>query len=179
VSGARKRPLVLAVDDQPDNVAILRMRLESQGYDVIEAGDGLAALEQVAAYLSDLVLLDIMMPRLGGIETVRRLRTNPALPFIPVVMLTAQSERKDVAAALDAGADEYLTKPIEGAALLARVHAMLRMKAPRRGARASSPACGLEPHAGAAGDRAAGRTDAHDLTQAVSRAADRRPGGQL
>ncbi len=104
------------------------MRLESQDYDVIEAGDGLAALEQVAAHVPDLLLLDIMMPRLDGIETVRRLRADAALPFIPVVMLTAQSDRKDVVAALDAGADEYLTKPIEGAALLARVRAMLRMK---------------------------------------------------
>ena len=129
MNGRRQRPLVLVVDDQPDNVAIVRMRLESQDHDVIEAGDGLAALEQVAAHVPDLVLLDIMMPRLDGSETVRRLRANPALPFIPVVMLTAQSDRKDVVAALDAGADEYLTKPIEGAALLARVRAMLRMKA--------------------------------------------------
>jgi class 3 adenylate cyclase len=129
MSDPRPRALVLVVDDQPDNIAVVRARLESQAYDVIEAADGLAALEQVALHRPDLVLLDIMMPRLDGIETVRRLKADQALPFIPVVMLTAQSDRKDVVAALDAGADEYLNKPIDGAALLARVRAMLRMKA--------------------------------------------------
>ena len=96
---------------------------------MITAADGLEALDQVNAHLPDLVLLDVMMPRLDGIETIRRLKADASLPFIPVVMLTAQSDRKEVVAGLDAGADEYLTKPFDASTLLARVRAMLRMKA--------------------------------------------------
>ena len=125
----RERPLILVVDDLPDNVEIVRLRLESHAYDVITAADGLEALEQVRAHLPDLILLDVMMPRLDGIETVKRLKADASLPFIPVVMLTAQSDRKEVVAGLDAGADEYLTKPFDPEALLARVRAMLRTKA--------------------------------------------------
>jgi adenylate cyclase len=124
----RERPLILIVDDAPDNVEIVRARLKSQGYDIITAADGLEAIEQVSTHLPDLVLLDVMMPRLGGIDTIRRLRADTALPFIPVVMLTAQSDKSQVVAALDAGADEYLTKPFDASTLLARVRAMLRMK---------------------------------------------------
>jgi DNA-binding response OmpR family regulator len=124
----RERPLILVVDDAPDNVEIVRLRLERQAYDVITASDGFEALTQVHAHLPDLVLLDVMMPRLDGIETVKRLKADPSLPFIPVVMLTAQSDRKDVVIGLDSGADEYLTKPFDPDALLARVRAMLRTK---------------------------------------------------
>jgi signal transduction histidine kinase/CheY-like chemotaxis protein len=126
---ARERPLILVVDDVPDNVEIVRLRLESQSYDVITATDGLEALEQVAASRPDLVLLDVMMPRLDGIATVKRLKADPALPFIPVILLTAKGETKEVIAGLDSGADEYLTKPVDHGALLARVRAMLRIKA--------------------------------------------------
>jgi adenylate cyclase len=125
----RERPLILVVDDAPDNVEIVRLRLEGQRYDVITAADGLEALDQVNTHLPDLVLLDVMMPRLDGIETIRRLKADASLPFIPVVMLTAQSDKKEVVAGLDAGADEYLTKPFDASTLLARVRAMLRMKA--------------------------------------------------
>jgi adenylate cyclase len=124
----RERPLILVVDDVPDNIEVVRRRLESQTYDVITAGDGLEAMEQVQAHLPDLILLDVMMPRLDGIETVKRLKADPTLPFIPVVMLTAQSERRQILAGLDAGADEYLTKPFDPEALLARVRTMLRTK---------------------------------------------------
>jgi class 3 adenylate cyclase/CheY-like chemotaxis protein len=124
----RDRPLILVVDDAPDNIEIVRLRLESQTYDVITAADGLEALQQVHAHLPDLVLLDVMMPRLDGIATVRRLKSDESLPFIPVVLLTAQRDRKDVISGLDAGADEYLTKPFDTDALLARVRAMLRLK---------------------------------------------------
>jgi class 3 adenylate cyclase len=124
----RDRPLILVVDDVPDNVEIVRLRLESQSYDVITAHDGLMALEQVARARPDLVLLDVMMPRLDGIETVKRLKSDPTLPFIPVILLTAKGETKEVVAGLDSGADEYLTKPVDHGALLARVRAMLRIK---------------------------------------------------
>ena len=119
---------ILVVDDVPDNVDILRMRLESLGYEVIEAGDGEAALAAVATHLPDLVLLDVMMPKIDGLEAVRRLKADATLPFIPVIMVTAKAGAKDVVAGLDAGGDDYLTKPVDHAALVARVRAMLRIK---------------------------------------------------
>jgi class 3 adenylate cyclase/CheY-like chemotaxis protein len=125
----REPPLILVVDDVRDNVEILEMRLESLGYQVAAAGDGIEALEKIRALLPDLVLLDIMMPRLDGIETVKRLKADPSLPFIPVILVTAKTDASDVVAGLDAGADEYLTKPVDHAALTARVRAMLRIKA--------------------------------------------------
>jgi class 3 adenylate cyclase/CheY-like chemotaxis protein len=125
----RTPPLILVVDDVPDNVEILQLRLESQDYEVITAGDGEAALEIVRDQLPDLVLLDIQMPKLDGIETVKQLKADTALPFIPVIMVTARSDAKDVVAGLEAGGDDYLTKPVDQAGLLARVRAMLRIKA--------------------------------------------------
>ncbi len=125
----REPPLILVVDDVPDNVEILEMRLESLGYQVATAGDGIAALEKIRALLPDLVLLDIMMPKLDGIETVKRLKADPSLPFIPVILVTAKADASDVVSGLDSGADDYLTKPVDHAALTARVRAMLRIKA--------------------------------------------------
>jgi adenylate cyclase len=124
----RTPPLILVVDDVPDNVEILQLRLESQDYEVITAGDGEAALAIVREQLPDLVLLDIQMPKLDGIETVKLLKADAALPFIPVILVTARSDAKDVVAGLEAGGDDYLTKPVDQSALLARVRAMLRIK---------------------------------------------------
>ena len=125
----RDPPLILVVDDVPDNVDILQMRLEAQGYEVMTAGDGLEALEKVCALLPDLVLLDVMMPKLDGIETVKRLKADASLPFIPVILVTAKADASDVIAGLESGGDDYLTKPVDHAALSARVRAMLRIKA--------------------------------------------------
>ena len=125
----REPPLILVVDDVPDNVEILQLRLESQGYEVVTAGDGEAALASVRDQLPDLVLLDIMMPKLDGISTVKQLKSDAALPFIPVILVTARADAKDVIAGLEAGGDDYLTKPVDQAALMARVRAMLRIKA--------------------------------------------------
>jgi adenylate cyclase len=125
----REPSLILVVDDVPDNVDILQMRLESQGFDVITAEDGEAALAAVRDKLPDLVLLDIMMPKLDGIATVKQLKADASLPFIPVILVTARADAKDVIAGLEAGGDDYLTKPVDQAALMARVRAMLRIKA--------------------------------------------------
>jgi class 3 adenylate cyclase len=122
-------PLILVVDDVPDNVDILQMRLESQGYEVVSAGDGVEALEKIRELLPDLVLLDIMMPKMDGIETVKRLKADAALPFIPVILVTAKADGADVVAGLESGGDDYLTKPVDHASLSARVRAMLRIKA--------------------------------------------------
>ena len=125
----RDPPLILVVDDVPDNVDILQMRLEAQGYEVVTAGDGLEALDKIRALRPDLVLLDVMMPKLDGIETVKRLKADASLPFIPVILVTAKADASDVIAGLESGGDDYLTKPVDHAALSARVRAMLRIKA--------------------------------------------------
>jgi adenylate cyclase len=125
----RTPPLILVVDDVADNVEILQLRLESQGYDVITAGDGEAALAIVRAQLPDLVLLDIMMPKLDGIAAVKELKADTTLPFIPVILVTARADARDIVAGLEAGGDDYLVKPVDQAALVARVRAMLRIKA--------------------------------------------------
>jgi adenylate cyclase len=122
-------PRILVVDDNEANLDIAKMRLESQGYEVITAEDGEAALVRVAEMAPDLLLLDIMMPKLDGIEVTRRLKADPTLPFIPVILLTAKADSKDVVAGLDAGGDDYLIKPFDHAALVARVRSMLRIKA--------------------------------------------------
>ncbi|MDP2378663.1 adenylate/guanylate cyclase domain-containing protein [Reyranella sp.] len=120
---------ILVVDDVADNVEILRMRLESLGYEVVVAVDGEQALAVAREALPDLILLDIMMPKIDGLEVVRQLKADTSLPFIPVILVTAKAGQKDVIAGLDAGGDDYLTKPIDHGALVARVRAMLRIKA--------------------------------------------------
>ena len=124
----REPARILVVDDVPDNVDILQMRLKAQGYEVMTAADGIEALEKIRALLPDLVLLDVMMPKLDGIETVKRLKADPSLPFVPVILVTAKADASDVLAGLESGGDDYLTKPVDHAALSARVRAMLRIK---------------------------------------------------
>ena len=124
----RTPPRILIVDDQPMNVDILQTRLAVHGYDILTATDGEAALELARAEQPDLMLLDVMMPKLDGIEVCRRLKGDTSLPFMPIIMVTAKSDSKDVVAGLDAGAEEYLTKPVDQAALVARVKSMLRIK---------------------------------------------------
>src|SRR5208282_3934062 len=112
-----------------ENVDILKVRLESQGYEVVTANDGETALVEVRKCLPDLVLLDVMMPRLDGIAATKRLKADASLPFIPVILVTAKADAKDVIVGLDAGGDDYLTKPVDQASLVARVRSMLRIKA--------------------------------------------------
>jgi adenylate cyclase len=122
-------PLILIVDDNEANRDILDARLKPHGYALIQAADGEEALAAVRQHQPDLILLDVMMPKLDGIEVTRRLKADPSLPFMPVILVTAKSDSRDVVAGLQAGADEYLTKPIDQAALVARVKSMLRIKA--------------------------------------------------
>ena len=124
----RTPPRILAVDDMPANLDILRVRLESQGYEVFTAVDGEEALSRVAELEPDLILLDIMMPKIDGIEVVKRLKQDASQRFIPVILVTAKADTKDVVVGLEAGGDDYLTKPFEHAALMARVRSLLRIK---------------------------------------------------
>jgi adenylate cyclase len=125
----RTPPRILVVDDMPANVHILELRLAAQGYEVLTATDGEAALAAARNAQPDLILLDVMMPKVDGLEVCRRLRSDPSFPFTPIIMVTAKADPKDVVAGLEAGGDEYLTKPVDQTALVARVKSMLRIKA--------------------------------------------------
>jgi serine phosphatase RsbU (regulator of sigma subunit) len=121
-------PLILIVDDNPTNVEILRARLAASRYAIITAPDGEAGLRMAREQLPDLILLDIMMPKMDGIAVCRHIKSDPALPFMPVILVTAKAESEDIVAGLEAGGDEYLTKPVDHRALVSRVRSMLRIK---------------------------------------------------
>ena len=124
----RTPPQILIVDDNPANLDIFETRLAAHGYDIITASDGAAGLALAMERKPDLILLDVMMPKMDGIEVCQRLKGDPALPFIPIILVTAKAEAADVVAGLEAGGDEYLTKPVDQKALVARVKSMLRIK---------------------------------------------------
>jgi adenylate cyclase len=125
----RERPLILAVDDEPANLALLRKLLIHQGYDVVEAVDGASALDAVAEHQPDLVCLDVMMPRVDGVEVCRRLRSQPRHAGLPILLLTALNSAEDRARGLEAGANDFLSKPFDEVELFARVRSLLRTKA--------------------------------------------------
>jgi adenylate cyclase len=122
-------PHILIVDDNETNRDILAARLKAHGYRSSQAADGEEALAAARQLRPDLILLDVMMPKLDGVEVCRRIKSDTTLPFTPVILVTSKADSKDVIAGLDAGADEYLTKPIDQAALVARVKSALRIKA--------------------------------------------------
>jgi diguanylate cyclase (GGDEF)-like protein len=120
---------ILVVDDNRDNVEIIATRLRFRGYDVIETTNGQEALHAVRTQKPDLILLDVMLPDIDGYEIARRIKGADDLPFIPIILVTARDSTQDKVAGLDAGADDYLTKPINFPELEARVRSMLRIKA--------------------------------------------------
>ena len=119
---------VLIADDNTANLRILRTRLAADGYEVVTAADGEEALVVARDSTPDLILLDIMMPKVDGIEVCRQLKAAQGSGFTPIILVTAMTDAKDIVAGLEAGADEYLTKPVDHAALSARVRSMLRIK---------------------------------------------------
>ena len=119
---------ILVVDDNPANVDIIETRLASQGFHVITANDGEDALAKAREHKPDLILLDVMMPKKDGLQVCRELKADRSLPFIPIILVTAKSDTRDIIAGLDSGGDEYLTKPVDTAALVARVRSILRIK---------------------------------------------------
>jgi class 3 adenylate cyclase/CheY-like chemotaxis protein len=121
-------PRILIVDDNETNRCLLATRLGAEGYETTEAENGEKALAVTREVAPDVVLLDVMMPKIDGFEVCRRLKGDSTLGFVPIIMVTARTESKDVVTGLNAGADEYLTKPIDHAALVARVRSMLRIK---------------------------------------------------
>src|SRR5246127_3107820 len=119
---------ILVVDDVPANVKLLEARLSAEYFDVVTASSGAEALAICARAECDIVLLDIMMPDMDGFEVCRRLKSSPATHFIPVVMVTALDNPADRVRGLEAGADDFLTKPVSDVVLLARVRSLTRLK---------------------------------------------------
>ncbi len=119
---------VLIVDDEPFNLDLLEQELADHDYVIERASDGVEALEKTKSFNPDVILLDYMMPRMNGLEAVRHLRADPQHKSIPVILVTAKAAQEDKAAGLDAGADDYVTKPFDSVELLARVRAMMRIK---------------------------------------------------
>jgi DNA-binding response OmpR family regulator len=116
---------VLVVDDDPDVCDLVTYKLEQSGFEVRRASDGDAALREVAKRIPDLVLLDIMMPGISGLEVLERLRSDQATAVIPVVMLTAKAQENDVERGFQLGADDYVVKPFSPRELVRRVTAVL------------------------------------------------------
>jgi putative two-component system response regulator len=129
---AAQRPIVLVVDDVAANRELLEGHLYDLGYDVRQARDGVEALEAIAAEEPDLVLLDIDMPRLDGISVCERLKTHPTRRLIPIVILTASSDRGTRLRGIAAGADDFLSKPFDAKELLVRTRVLLRERALNR-----------------------------------------------
>lgn len=125
----RDRPLILAVDDEPANLALLQKLLRHQGYDVVEAFDGASALDAVQEHDPDLVCLDVMMPGIDGVEVCQRLRRRPEHAGLPILLLTALNRPEDKARGLEAGANDFLAKPFDEIELAARLRSLLRTKA--------------------------------------------------
>jgi DNA-binding response OmpR family regulator len=119
------RPLVLVADDDPDILALVRFRLERDGYEVLSAPDGETALDLALARTPDLAVLDVMMPHLDGYELTRRLREHGPTTGIPIILLTARVQEPDLERGFEAGADDYVTKPFSPQALGERVQAAL------------------------------------------------------
>ena len=124
----KDKSVILVVDDQPENTELLEAHLVPQGYEVVKAASGEEALKILSGNQIDLVLLDIMMPRMSGFEVLEKIRADKKTRLIPVVMVTALKETEDRIKALEAGCDDFISKPFDRHEILARVKSLLRIK---------------------------------------------------
>jgi len=123
------RPRILVVDDEGANLVLLAAKFERVGYEVEKARDGIEALQKVESFAPDLVLLDVMMPRMDGYETLRRLKSREETRYLPVIMLTGKADVEDKVHGLEVGAEDYISKPYSLQEVAARVKSLLRMRA--------------------------------------------------
>jgi phosphate regulon transcriptional regulator PhoB len=131
---------VLIVEDEPDIRDLLAFHLEREGFQVVQARTGAEALRQIRAAPPDLVVLDLMLPELDGLEVCRRLRRDPTTATLPIVMLTARGDEVDRVLGLELGADDYIVKPFSPKEVVARIRAVLRRAEPAPLGRAHTPA---------------------------------------
>lgn len=124
----QSQPSILIVDDELDNFDVIETLLDGEGYLLNYASSGQKALERIHKIQPDLILLDVMMPELNGMEVCRSLKANPAYQAIPIIMVTALTSKEDLARCLNAGADDFISKPVNSIELRARVRSMLRIK---------------------------------------------------
>jgi two-component system phosphate regulon response regulator PhoB len=127
------RASILVVEDEPAIREVLKFNLGLHGHEVILAGDAEEAQRLLHGPLPDLILLDWMLPGMAGVDFAKRLRRDPRLKDIPIIMLTARTEERDVVLGLDSGVDDYVTKPFSPRELMARIRALLRRRAPEMG----------------------------------------------
>ena len=168
---------VLIVEDEPDIRELVVHHLKREGYQVSAASSGEEALRQVQAAPPDLVILDLMMPAMDGLEVCRRLRQDPATASLPIVMLTAKGDEVDRVLGLEIGADDYVVKPFSPKELLARVRAVLRRSRPAPGAaplRLGALVVDLGTHTASVGEQALALTPKEfDLLRALVEARGR------
>ncbi|HNY79201.1 MAG: response regulator [Sedimentisphaerales bacterium] len=127
-SPPERLPVILVVDDNAQNLELIQAYLEDVDCRTVAARDGIEALDLVAKTKPDLVLLDVMMPKMSGFEVCRRLKKDPATNDIPVIMVTALNEFGDIERGIDSGTDDFVSKPVNRLELLTRVKTMLRLK---------------------------------------------------
>ena len=118
---------ILVIDDLPENVFLLQDRLESEGYEILTAYDGKTGINKAISELPDLILLDVMMPEMNGIEVCKTLVNNPSTVNIPIILVTAKAGAEDTKEGLEAGAFDYIKKPFNKIELLARVNSALKL----------------------------------------------------
>jgi len=123
-----KLPTILVVDDDSQNLELVQAYLEDLACETLAAHDGMEALETVAERRPDLILLDVMMPKMSGFEVCRRLKDNPETSHIPIIMVTALNEFGDIERGIDSGTDDFVSKPINKLELLTRIRTMLKLK---------------------------------------------------
>ncbi|MGJ5631771.1 hybrid sensor histidine kinase/response regulator [Nostoc sp. CALU 1950] len=119
---------ILVIDDQPDNFDVVETLLDGENYQLYYAASGQQALNRLDSFQPDLILLDVMMPDLDGMEVCRRIKADPQWQAVPIIMVTALTDKEDLARCLATGADDFISKPVNGVELRARVHSMLRIK---------------------------------------------------
>lgn len=128
VSAFRMKPKILVVEDEPDAAELVEFNLKTAGFEVVSATDGATALERARTHAPDLILLDLMLPEVDGLEVCKILRRDPATSAIPIIMLTAKAAELDRVLGLELGADDYVTKPFSPRELVLRVRNLLRRR---------------------------------------------------